>query len=75
VDAGGREKNLPIIVPGWEDSTTGNIFASHVIDGNIKNVHTVRSGIEYMIVARRALHAGHEGGVDRLLPDRWRHRR
>ena len=32
------EKNLPIIVPGWEDSTTGNIFASHVIDGNIKNV-------------------------------------
>lgn len=43
------QKNLPIIVPGWEDSTTGNIFASHVIDGNIKNVHTVRSGIEYMI--------------------------
>jgi len=43
------EKNLPIIVPGWEDSTTGNIFASHVIDGNIKHVHTVRSGIEYMI--------------------------
>ncbi len=43
------QKNLPIIVPGWEDSTTGNIFASHVIDGNIKNVHTVRSGIEYMV--------------------------
>ncbi|MEI6740843.1 MAG: deoxyhypusine synthase family protein [Gemmatimonadaceae bacterium] len=43
------QKNLPIIVPGWEDSTTGNIFASHVIDGNIKNVHTVRSGIEYMM--------------------------
>jgi len=42
------EKNLPIIVPGWEDSTTGNIFASHVIEGNIRNVHTVRSGIEYM---------------------------
>lgn len=43
------QKNLPIIVPGWEDSTTGNIFASHVIDGNIKNVHTVRTGIEYMM--------------------------
>ncbi len=41
-------KNLPIIVPGWEDSTTGNIFASHVIDGSIGNVHTVRTGIEYM---------------------------
>ncbi|MFN8469990.1 MAG: deoxyhypusine synthase family protein, partial [Caldilineaceae bacterium] len=24
------EKNLPIFVPGWEDSTTGNIYASHV---------------------------------------------
>ena len=43
------EKNLPIIVPGWEDSTLGNIYASHCIKGTIKNVHTVRSGIEYMI--------------------------
>jgi len=42
------EKNLPIIVPGWEDSTLGNIFASHVIRGDIKHVHTVRTGIEYM---------------------------
>jgi deoxyhypusine synthase len=42
------EKNLPIIVPGWEDSTLGNIYASHVIRGDVKNVHTVRSGIEYM---------------------------
>ncbi|HET8985470.1 MAG TPA: deoxyhypusine synthase family protein [Trueperaceae bacterium] len=43
------EKNLPIIVPGWEDSTTGNMFAAHVITGEIGNVHTVRTGIEYMI--------------------------
>ena len=43
------EKDLPIFVPGWEDSTTGNIFASHVISGEIRNVHTVRTGIEYMI--------------------------
>jgi deoxyhypusine synthase len=43
------EKNLPIFVPGWEDSTTGNIYASHVMRGNVKNVHTVRTGIEYMI--------------------------
>lgn len=42
------EKNLPIIVPGWEDSTLGNIFAGHVIKGTVKNVHTVRTGIEYM---------------------------
>ena len=43
------EKNLPIIVPGWEDSTTGNIFAAHCITGEIKNVHTVKTGIEYMM--------------------------
>src|SRR5579863_7399863 len=42
------ERNLPIVVPGWEDSTLGNMFAAHVISGVVKNVHTVRSGIEYM---------------------------
>ena len=43
------EKNLPMVVPGWEDSTMGNMFAGHVITGDIKNVHTVRTGIEYMM--------------------------
>ncbi len=43
------EKNLPIFVPGWEDSTTGNIYAAHCIRGDVRNVHTVRSGIEYMM--------------------------
>ncbi len=42
------QKNIPMVVPGWEDSTTGNIFASHVIKGDIKNVHTVKGGIQYM---------------------------
>ncbi len=43
------EKNIPMIVPGWEDSTLGNIFAGHVIKGDIKNVHTVKTGIQYMM--------------------------
>jgi deoxyhypusine synthase len=43
------EKNLPMVVPGWEDSTTGNIFAGHVISGDIKSVYTVKTGIDYMI--------------------------
>jgi deoxyhypusine synthase len=43
------EKNLPMVVPGWEDSTLGNIFAAHVIEGDVKNIHTVRTGIEYMV--------------------------
>jgi len=42
------EKNVPIVVPGWEDSTLGNMYAAAVIRGDVKNVHTVRSGIEYM---------------------------
>jgi deoxyhypusine synthase len=30
------EKNLPIVVPGWEDSTMGNIFASYVLKVKLK---------------------------------------
>jgi len=41
-------KNLPIVVPGWEDSTLGNMYAAAVIRGEVKNMHTVRTGIEYM---------------------------
>jgi deoxyhypusine synthase len=43
------ERNLPMFVPGWEDSTLGNMFAGHCIAGHVKNVHTVRTGIEYMM--------------------------
>lgn len=42
------EKNLPIVVPGWEDSTLGNIFASYCIKGELK-ASTMKSGIEYMM--------------------------
>ncbi|MFI5211667.1 MAG: deoxyhypusine synthase family protein [Ignavibacteria bacterium] len=42
------EKNLPIIVPGWEDSTMGNIFASYCIKKELKP-STMKSGIEYMV--------------------------
>lgn len=43
------ERQLPIFVPGWEDSTLGNMYAARCISGQMKNVHTVRSGIEYMM--------------------------
>jgi deoxyhypusine synthase len=38
---------LPIVVPGYEDSTFGNIFASHVKLGDC-GAGIVKSGIEYM---------------------------
>ena len=42
------QKNIPIVVPGWEDSTLGNMYAAAVYRGEIKNVHTVKTGIQYM---------------------------
>ena len=43
------QKHLPIFVPGWEDATLGNMYAGHCISGDVKKVHTVRTGIEYMM--------------------------
>ena len=39
--------DLPIVVPGYEDSTFGNIFAGHVKTGDI-SASIAKSGIEYM---------------------------
>ncbi len=43
------QKDLPMFVPGWEDSTLGNIYAARCITGEISDLQTVRSGVEYMI--------------------------
>lgn len=43
-----KEKNLPIFSPGWEDSTLGNIFVSHVISKDLTNYNIVKSGLEQM---------------------------
>jgi len=42
------EKNLPIFTPGWEDSTLGNVYVSQRIKGQIKNVASVKMGLETM---------------------------
>lgn len=42
------EKKIPIIVPGWEDSTTANIFSSYCINGEFLPT-LVKGGIEYMM--------------------------
>ena len=44
-----QEKNLPIFVPGWEDSTLGNMFAACCMKGEINDPHVVKGGIEYML--------------------------
>jgi len=47
------ERKLPLFVPGWEDSTLGNMFAAQVINGHVKNATTMRGGIEYMVELAR----------------------
>jgi deoxyhypusine synthase len=49
------EKNIPIVVPGFEDSSMGNIFAAYTYDGSYKkkdapmlDVSVMKTGMEYM---------------------------
>ncbi|MDB9376483.1 deoxyhypusine synthase family protein, partial [Nodularia sphaerocarpa] len=42
------QKGLPIVCPGWEDSTMGNIFASYCMKKELQP-STMKSGIEYMM--------------------------
>mgnify|MGYP006436617215 CR=1 FL=1 len=42
------ERDLPLFVPGWEDSTLGNIFVAHVVQGELSGHHIIRPGTEYM---------------------------
>jgi deoxyhypusine synthase len=42
------QKNLPLVVPGWEDSTCGNMFAATCLMEK-KDAQIVKSGVEYMM--------------------------
>ncbi len=48
------KKDIPIIVPGFEDSTMGNIFASYTYDGSLKRTDdtvidgsVMKTGLDY----------------------------
>lgn len=48
------EKDIPIVIPGFEDSTTGNIFASYTYGGKYRkdksfvlDQNIMKSGLEY----------------------------
>lgn len=41
-----REMGVPVFAPGWEDSTTGNIFAANVMLGNVAGHQCVKTGTE-----------------------------
>ncbi|MCG8461266.1 MAG: deoxyhypusine synthase family protein, partial [Holophagales bacterium] len=40
--------DLPLFVPGWEDSTLGNMLVACHLQGEIENLNTVQSGLHYM---------------------------
>ena len=42
------ETDLPLFVPGWEDSTMGNIFAARCIEGKVDQ-SSISGGIAYMV--------------------------
>jgi len=42
------EKNLPIFVPGWEDSTLGNVFAARCIEKQL-SPDIMKGGVHYMM--------------------------
>ncbi len=41
--------DLPVVTPGWEDSTTGNMYAAAFLRGDLKNTGTIKGGIEAMV--------------------------
>ena len=43
------DEQVPVWTPGWEDSTTGNIFAAQCIEGTILDPRIVKSGTEAMM--------------------------
>ena len=43
------ERDLPIYVPGWEDSTLGNVFAGNILMGKLKGISCIKTGLEYFM--------------------------
>lgn len=48
-----KAKGIPVFTPGWEDSTTGNMFAAAVVRGDVPHHYCVRTGTEQMVALMR----------------------
>lgn len=58
------EMNIPVYSPGWEDSTTGNMFAANVLTGKVPHHLCCKTGTEqfaHLIEWYKANHGGSEG--------------
>lgn len=47
------ERDLPMFVPGWEDSTLGNVFSAYLYDGTLPDSSCLRDGQAYMLELAR----------------------
>jgi deoxyhypusine synthase len=47
--AAAMDRQLPVFVPGWEDSTIGNVYAACCLDGRVGSPQTVKNGTETMM--------------------------
>lgn len=61
-----KECGVPVWTPGWEDSTTGNMFASHVFRGALPHHRAVVTGTEQMTSLMRWYQA--HNGADQGRP-------
>lgn len=43
------QRRLPLFVPGWEDSTLGNLLVARVADGTLRTTQIIRTGLEAML--------------------------
>ena len=57
-----KEAGIPVYAPGWEDSTTGNIFAANVMSGRLPDHSCVQSGTEQFQALVEWYEANHGAG-------------
>lgn len=57
------EMGIPVWSPGWEDSTTGNMFAANVLMGKVAHHQCVKSGTEQFAELIEWYRANHGAGV------------
>jgi deoxyhypusine synthase len=58
-----KEVGIPVYAPGWEDSTTGNIFAANVMLGNVCSHQCVKTGTEQFQALIEWYEKNHGGGM------------
>ncbi|HIC14814.1 MAG TPA: deoxyhypusine synthase [Gemmatimonadetes bacterium] len=57
-----KEAGIPVYVPGWEDSTIGNMFTASVMLGHLPNHLSVKTGTEQFQALMEWYESGHDSG-------------